>query len=355
MIFLNLLFFFILSQNQTLYGAARSGDAQGANPINYRNHFDRLDEVDRGALFTKYKSQRCVNKTGLVVSCGIEDQWQNGDPNYNWDPLMNQIPRGSKADVQIQCNPSDGKFYMNIKIKTKVCSKHSKTNCKIRESYFQNPYSGTGKALSSQPTSWLTSPGVYPDAQTQMGQGKTFTSSYPTLTEYHVVSPRQEWEGAQMINAVWMGTGASGGEAIHASNQVDGYPHSRGCPRLPPGEAFAFYNLVRRIGTQNVSYNFSGYGPKRPSDGLPACSGPPGHRERKLQEWASTSAEANKRSLALLDKEFRARMARQGRIPLSTQPGPTEPPTSTVMTPRFDSQSRQVASVLKQNRCLPED
>jgi len=354
MIFLNVLFIFFLSQNETIYAAARSGDAQGARPINYRKHFDNLNEVDRGALFAKYKNERCVNKTGLVVSCGIEDQWQNGDPDFNWDPLMNQIPRGSTASVEIQCNPSDGKFYMSVKVKSKVCSKRQATNCKIRESYFQDPYTRAGGPLSDKPVSWLVSPGVYPDAETQMGRGRTFSSSYPTLTEYHVVSPRQEWEGAQMINAVWTGTGTSGGEALHASNQVDGYPHSRGCVRLSGGDAFAFYNLVRRIGTKNVSYNFSGYGPKRPSDGRPVCSGPPGHRERKLQEWASTSAAENKKSLALLDREFRAQIARTGRVPLTTQPGPGEP-ASTVMTPRMDMHERQLASLPGKNLCLPED
>jgi hypothetical protein len=352
----NLLILFCLLHSFNLFAAGRDRDAQTPRQ-DYHAHFNNLTEEDRAELMNRYRAERCVNRTGLMVSCGFRTEWRNGDPTYDWDPFMNQVPRGSQVFVDMTCNPDDGKFYMNVVVQSEVCTAargaRSERNCTTQNRYFQNPYSATAAnqpVLTTQPTRWLASPGLYPDARTRMGEGQWVRNPQAAVTEYHRVSPNQEWEGAQMIYSIWTGTGSRGGEAIHGG-VTDGYPQSRGCVRLEQINAFALYNLTRRVGTDNMRFRFNGYGPNR-ADGQPACSGPPGHRERVRSEWASVTREDRMRSLAELDRAFREQMAREGRV-IVERNFEGEAPASTVMTPRYTPRERAPASAMAGQMCTP--
>ncbi len=280
-------------------------------------HFDNATEPDLNAIRERYREEACFNRQGLSVSCGERSEWDQGDPTYNWDPYFQQIPRGTNVEVDIQCNADTGKFEMNVKLNLRVCAPGADgqadlNNCRTEPRYMHNPYTNGGTNwISTTPTRWDTSPGLfrpgpYNNSPTTLPVNQRFDSDRAVVTEYHRVSDAQPWAGAPMFHAVWV----RGGIAIHGSGSVDGYARSGGCIRLSQSNAMAFFRLARRVGTRNISYNWSGYGPGEP----PACATPPEIHSQVIASREATTQEDRDRALAELEAELLGQMASEGRV-----------------------------------------
>lgn len=274
-----------------------SGLRNIASMLNPNQYLSQLTATDRTRLRRQYLESNCVNKRGQNYSCGYTRWPANGDSRYNSDPYMNRIPHGTKVQVSVQCDPRSGRFFTNIYF-PHICPNNadgSAQNKNCGQFYFQNPYTAEQSQsrmswqrtkvspFSSTPTNWPASPGQFnrDDMTNLTGQSSSSVNmtqlgaSLPNgasnaVEEFHVVSDRKAWEGAIMTNVLWL----RGDIAIHGSSNVTGRPESRGCIRLRTNDAFALYNLARRVGTQNISYKFSGYGPTKQfgNQRRPACS-----------------------------------------------------------------------------------
>lgn len=321
------LFFF----SSSAFSSSRLGT--GGKATSYNDHFDMLSTQQRAQLAQKYAAERCVNKTGMQVSCGFRSEWTNGDKSFNWDPYMNTIPQGTKVEVDIKCDEAQGKFYVNVQVPVKTCNRRT-GRCQITNKYFANPYDGDGdnRVLRDQPTRWLASPGLYPDNRSDAPGGfpRRTEGGSAVVTEYHVVSKNQSWAGAQMLYALWI----RGGYAVHGSNSVDGYPGSGGCLRLKQLDAFALYNLARRVGPNNMNYNWYGYGRTNPRTGKPYCAGPPGHREQILMARNQITQEQRAESLRILDEGLQRQMKAEGRREVASTIEESDPQRSVNSVPK---------------------
>ena len=251
----------------------------------YSSRLDALTIEDQRILAQKHLDRLCTTKHGITQSCGYRDEWANGgDPNFTWDDYMNKIPRNTKFDIEVKCDKESGLFYTNIS--TFLCTPNETGGKNCRKVYFSNPYK-TNRLWSSTPQNWLTSPGIYNDTGTmktdlpsQIVHGKSGIKL--VAQENHIVSSAKIYEGARMPNVIWL----KGGYAFHGSNNVDGRPWSQGCLRLSQYDAFAMYQLARRVGPRNFNITWGGYGdPTPPPDGRPRCAGTEAFNQRRVQEF----------------------------------------------------------------------
>jgi hypothetical protein len=310
----------------------RSLAQEVADPLQLNQWITQLTAEDRRAFGRQITADRCYNSTTIPErgSCPVET-WPNGDPSFNWHRFYNLIPRDTRAVVKIECNPQTGQFETNVQFPN-VCPNRcdrNGQNCQPTQdcgsAYFQTPYPPpapgvrTTAPFSNEPQNWITTPGAYneldfthfrgrlngglSDAQVSMTETSgvvDFGNSFP-MSEYHFVRGEEgqrshEWAGHPLGPTLLLDT--QNGIYIHAAhpNNVDGFGQSRGCIRIHPHEMQGLYNLVRRIGTANVRYEFSGYGPYDRRLGGPACAAP--NRETWLasrrsrpneRQWLQTS------------------------------------------------------------------
>ena len=250
----------------------------------YSSRLDALTTEDRRILAQKHLDRLCTTKHGETQSCGYRDEWANeGDPNFTWDNYMNKIPRNTKFDIEVKCDKDSGLFYTNIS--TFHCTSNDTGGKNCRKVYFSNPYK-TNRLWSTTPQNWLTSPGIYNDTKTmrtdlpeKIVHGKSGIKL--VAQENHIVSSAKIYEGTRMPNVIWL----KGGYAFHGSNNVDGRPWSQGCLRLSQYDAFALYQLARRVGPRRFNITWGGYGEPTPPDGRPRCAGTEAFNQRRVQEF----------------------------------------------------------------------
>ncbi len=286
---------------------ATKGKRNVAEFLNPNQHLARLTHADRVRLRENMLARQCYSGTVIdqnSESCGAFNDWPNGDPSFNDDPLMNMIPRQTRVNVDVVCNEATGQFQTRVYFPN-VCplTRDSRPTGDCGESYFQNPYTqNRDTPFSTTPDNWLTSPGLFNHndvtnltRRNVPGDDSDFNilattdlNSYDYSSnlgagsqagaELHIVSSAKEWEGAAMTNTLWL----QGDYAIHGACEgytedlrceFSGRPASKGCIRLEPNNARALYNLVRRVGTRHIRYQFHGYGrPLARLGGRPACS-----------------------------------------------------------------------------------
>lgn len=237
-----------------------------------RDEMDALTPPDRQAAYNYYRSQvrSCTQQTGTDNTCGVISGIGQGDPRFN-DPNYRHIPRPTSVRVFTNCDKNAGKFY------TTVYYLDSDGQWKNFKSPLSHPSNRTMRDQNGRSVEqWLTSPGIYnyTGGDQSLGRWRTempaVTRGEGYITEWHVVSAAKDWEGAQMPWSVWV----NGDVAYHASNTVTGYPESHGCVRLQSTNAMALFNLVRHVGTSNMSFHWGGYGETNPRTGQPYCAGP---------------------------------------------------------------------------------
>ncbi len=237
-----------------------------------RNDMDALTPPDRRAAYEYYRTQvqSCTRAGGTDATCGVISGIGQGDPRFQ-DPNYRHIPRPTSVQVVTECDQREGKFY------TTVYYRDRDGSFKNFKSPLGHPSNKTVRTQNgAQVERWLTSPGIYNYTGGDESTGRWRTNLPASsrgegyITEWHVVSEAKDWEGAQMPWTTWV----NGDIAYHSSNVVTGYPESHGCIRLESTNAMALFNLVRHVGTSNVSFQWKGYGPINPRTNMPACAGP---------------------------------------------------------------------------------
>ncbi len=295
---------FIISQANENANAAASRAPAAIENLN--RYLPNLNRAHRNWVGQMIQQNHCNGTTAINSSTTpcVARRYNNGDPNFNWNPYFNRIPPGTRVDVDIQCDASSGQFRTQVVLRNvcpRVCQSQQRgevcrdQNQDCGDTFFNNPYDDGVGPFSTQPTNWLTSPGAWNEMDfthfrrisdesvlaeaggnmLRLNPAGTITSGGSNLVnELHQVTGEGRsaaWADAWMTNVIWVD--AANDFAIHGSEDVTGYPASRGCVRLEPENAKALYDLARRVGHNNMNFRFGGYGPPLAQyGGRPACS-----------------------------------------------------------------------------------
>lgn len=239
-------------------------------PVVTRRDMEVMNNQDRAAVYgelsrydqflTRHCTTRTDGSTVLDETCGRLDV-RNGDPGFHPESLPSnyqtsayaQIPKNSTVNVYTRCE-ADGKFYTRINY----------TDANGRTRVFKNPYSNVDKCI--------TSPGQL-EREDYTTKLPPFVRGSGYITAWHIVSDQKSYSGAEMPWSVWLNESGYAYHAGTSNRPVDGYPASAGCFRMEEPCAKGLFNLVRRVGTNNMNFYWGGY--NHPTTGQP-CRRPDG-------------------------------------------------------------------------------